>query len=330
MIKNAQIVTIDADPREYLKDTGARGTPECVMSSSSLRLFAQCPARYIAGYNPPDSDAKDYGSLLDTLVLQPDTFKSRYAIKPHTYKDEKSGETKPWNGNSLVCKAWLKDHGEFQIVSNEEVNEALAARTRLEADEVIWAFLGASDRAVWLQAEWHDEKTGVVVPLKALLDLVPRLDTEFAKSIGDLKSTRNAAVIPWTKWCYTAGYYLQAAIYADLIVAAQPERDLTDFCFILSENYPPYQSGKRILSADFLELGRISYRRLLEAYSACLRAGKWPGYDDHDEATQGWSIVSPFPWMENEAIFAPKFDFDSQEAAPADEPPPSEIEDYRH
>jgi hypothetical protein len=324
MIKNSQIVCVDADPREYHQDQGERGTPEFIMSSSALRLFAQCPQRWKNNYNPPDSDAKDYGSLLDTLVLQPATFRHRYAVKPLTYKDEKSGETKPWNGNSLVCKAWLKDHEGFEIVSNDDVNEANAAKRGLDQDEVIKAFLDASERAVWLQAEWHDPKSGVVIPLKALIDLVPRIGTEFEKSIGDLKSTRNAALVPWTKWCYQAGYFLQSSFYLDLLQSAQADRDLQNFCFILSENYAPFQSGKRLLSHDFIELGRSAYRRLLEGYSACLKSGRWPGYDDHDEAAQGWSIVAPFPYMEGDTAFAPKFQFET------DEPPSAEIEDYRH
>lgn len=317
MIKNARILEIDADPKAYLTNPHPRGSREFVMSSSALRVFSQCPARWVKGYTPPDSDAKDYGSLLDTLVLQPHLFKKRYAIKPATYKDEKTGETKPWNGNSNVCKRWLQEHADFEVVHNDDVNMAQVAVKALESDEVIKAFLEASDRAVWLTGEWHDEKTGVVVPLKALLDLVPRLDTEFCKCAGDLKTTRNAAVIPWTRWAYSAGYYIQASFYVDLLTQAQPERDLTDFCFILSENYAPFQSAKRLLSADFIELGRNTYRKLLANYSACLKAGRWPGYDDHDETTQGWSIVSPLPWMEGEGMFEPKFELEDE--APTEE-----------
>jgi len=28
----------------------------------------------------------------------------------------------------------------------------------------------------------------------------------------------------------------------------------------------------------------------------------WPGYDDNDDAAQGWSIVAPEPWMQYEAL----------------------------
>lgn len=330
MIKNAFIVETDADPKTYHEQQSKipRGDVNFIMSSSALRVFGQCPSRWVAGYEPSSSASMEYGSLLDTIVLQPDLFQNRYAIKPLTYnavdtKGRPTGEVKDWNGNSNVCKKWLEDHKHLEVTTEDEAKEALAARRMLESDEVIKAFLDASDRAVWLQAEWHDEKTGLVIPLKALLDLVPRLDSEFAKSVGDLKSTRNAAVIPWTKWCFSAGYHIQAALYWDILAAAEPKRDITDFCFILSENYSPYQTGKRLLAGDFVELGRSTYQKLIKGYCACLAAGKWPGYDDHDETTQGWSIVAPMPWMEGESLFAPKFEFESEEpsASPNELPP---------
>jgi hypothetical protein len=332
VIKNSQIVEINADPNDYHNylTRFPRGSKEFIMSSSGLRVFHQCPARWVAGYEPKSSEAKEYGSLLDMIVLQPELFKERYAVRPLTYKavDAKgrpTGEIKDWNGNSKVCQKWLDDHKDFEITTESDTKEALTARRALEADETIARFLEASDRAVWLSAEWHDPKTGLVVPLKALLDLVPRLDSEFAKSVGDLKSSRNAAVIPWTKWCFQAGYHIQAALYMDMLMAAQPQRDLCDFCFILSENYPPFQPGKRILDSKFLEMGRATYRGLLTGYCACLEAGKWPGYDDHDETTQGWSIVAPLPYMEGESLFSPKFEFGTEEPPPeGDEPPPED------
>lgn len=327
MIKNAQVVETNADPKHYHEylSRHKRGDANFVMSSSALRVFGQCPDRWLNGYEPKSSDAKEYGSLLDTIVLQPHLFQKRYAIRPLTYKavDTKgrpTGEVKDWNGNSKVCQQWLEDHKHLEITTEDEVKEATAAKRLLDADEVIRAFLECSDRAVWLTAEWHDEETKLVVPIKGLIDLVPRLDTEFAKSIADLKSTRNAAIMPWTKWCYQAGYHIQAALYWDMMVSAQPERDLCSFCFILSENYPPFQSGKRLLAGDFVDLGRSTYRKLLKGYCACLASGKWPGYDDHDEAAQGWSIISPLPWMETETMFAPKYEMPESEEEPVPYP----------
>ncbi len=253
-------------------------------------------------------------------MLTPEQFESRYAIKPATYPDRKTGEKKPWNMNATFCREWAEEQGGREIISAGDLQEADAAIRSLRRDDIITDFLAASDCQVLLQGEYV-AANGIIVPVRCLMDFVPRSDSEFFKSLGDLKTTRNAAPMPWQRWCYQAGYYIQAAFDTDLYVAATGE-DRNTWCFVLVENYEPYQTGKRILSQDFLELGRAEYRQHLENYAACLKAGKWPGYDDSDESVDGWSIVAPEPFMTMRAQFAPKLDFgDAPEEALADDVP---------
>jgi hypothetical protein len=148
---------------------------------------------------------------------------------------------------------------------------------------------------------------------------VPRADTEFSSCLGDLKSTRSAALIPWARHCYDMGYYIQAAFNTDLYVAATGE-DRNTFCFILSENYEPFEPARRMLSQDFLTLGRAEYRRLLGLYAKCLKSNHWPSYDDTDEAIQGWSVVEAEPWMASKEQFAPVFEMagEAPELCPED------------
>jgi hypothetical protein len=289
------------------------------MSSSALREFARCPSRWVGGYEPPDSEAKQYGSLLDCLALTPDQFDDRYAVRPATYPDSKTGEPKPWNANSNWCKAWIEEQEGAEIVSPGELDEAQLAVKRLRSDEIIASFLDDSDKQVWVAGLWKDEATGIIVPVKCLIDLVPRADTVFAKCLGDLKTTRNAALMPWQRWCYSAGYHIQAAFNNALYCAATGE-DRTDFCFIVQENYPPFQTGKRLLSQDFMALGLAAVSRALADYCQCLKAGKWPGYDDTDEAVQSWSVVAPEPWMASHEQFAPHLNFGETEPGTAAAP----------
>lgn len=313
MIKNAKIAGTSVNPEDYHVKTTERGNLRFPVSSSTLREFATCPARWIGGYEPPDSESKAWGSLLDAMLLTPRQFKQRYAVKPATYKNEK-GEEKPWNGNSNVCKQWLSDHADKVVVSGEDEHNAERAIIAMRTDSIIADFLDASDVQVMVTAEWHDEKTGLIVPLRCLIDLVPRNDSEFCKCLADLKTTRNAALMPWQRWCFTAGYHIQAAFNRAMYCAAMPDEDRNTFCFILQENYSPWQTGKRMLSQDFLTLGTADYTRLMENYCQCLKTNKWPSYDDTDEAIQGsWSLVSPEPWMAAHAEFAPKMSFGNEQ-----------------
>jgi exodeoxyribonuclease VIII len=308
VIKNAKIVSKGRTPDSYHEQTAKRGTPEFIMSSSSLRAFAECPQKWFNGFEFADSKATKWGRLLDVCLLTPDEFPNLYAVRPPTYKDAKTGEEKPWNANSNVCKAWIEEQGEREIVGDGELEKVRQAIARIRSDEIIAAWCAACDTQVLVEAEWHDKPTGLVIPVRCLIDFVPRNDTEFAKCVGDLKTTCNAKPQAWQRWCYTAGYHIQGAFNLDMIAAATGE-DRNTFCFILSESFEPWQTGKRMLSEDFKELGRAEYTKHLRNYAQCVKSGRWPGYDDTDEAIQSWSIVSPEPWMNSAAMFAPNYSF---------------------
>lgn len=310
---NAKIVGKSVNPLDYFKPEGERGTADFVMSVSALKNFGQSPSRFLAGYCPPDSEAKEFGRLFDTMLLSSEQFTSRYAIQPQEYVNEK-GQKKPWSNNANVCREWVgsrKSEGK-EVVTKSEVEECIAARDRLFSDDILNSFLSSCDTQVWVRADWEDEATGLNIPFQALIDLVPRLETEWAKNLGDLKSTKNAAPVPWTRWCWQAGYHIQAAAYRDIYCAATQE-DRPSFVFLLVENFPPWEPGRRLMAQDFMDLGTAAYQRLLSGYCQCLKTGKYPAWDDSDESVQGWTLVAPTPWMATEEQFAPHFNFEETE-----------------
>jgi len=314
MFKNCKIAGVRVNSDSYHSNKAPRGTPEYVMSPSSIKAFAGCPSRWKAGYEPPDSDAKQFGNLVDCLVLTPEQFDSRYAVMPSTYKDAKTGEEKPWNGNSNVCKEWLGEHDGLEIVSRDGLAEAQGAVRRLGEDETLTTFLGASQRQVHVTGEWHD-KSGVIVPVQCLIDCVPKKDSEFQKCLGDLKTTRNAAQPAFSRWCYTASYHIQAAFDLALYTAATGE-DRTDWVFLLVENYAPWETGRRLLGQDLLQIGTQTYEHALSKYARCLKSGVWAGYDLPEE----FSIINAEPWMEFNAMEnALEFDQTNPQPPPNDD-----------
>ncbi len=318
MIVNAQIISRDTLAEDYFRNEVPRGHKDFPVSVSMLKQFGHCPQRWVSGYNSPESDAKDYGSLLDCRLLTPKQFDSRFAIKPATYVSDK-GEEKKWNANANACKEWADKQGDKLIISRKDLNDCDDAIARLKRDDAINSFLECSDRQVWLAAQWEDDETGLVVPIKCLIDLAPRPGTEFLKCLGDLKSTRSAQVMAFQRDCYKFGYFIQGKFYADVFNALPPSEncgespDKNTFCFIIQESIEPFQPGKRMLSEDFMTLGQAEYTRLIQSYCKCLKTGKWPGYDDTDEAVQGWSVIQAEPWMANQSQFAPKFQFEQMQ-----------------
>lgn len=340
-LRNCKVVGKEVNPVGYHNTLHARGTIEHPMSSSSLREFGKCPLRWLRGYNPPDSKPKDYGSVLDCLLLTPKQFEARYVVQPATYeskgmecpecgsvtKSKKCAKcnvqrrevtvTEEWTNQSTTCNAWTKaqlDAGR-KIVTQDTVEDCAAAIARVQQDEILSSFIDASDKQVLIKGEWHDPKTGLKIPVQCLIDLAPREDTEFAACLGDFKSARTAALMAFQRDAFKFGYHVQAAFDFALWNAATGQERNT-WCFVLQESFEPWQTGRRMLSQDFLTLGVAEYTRLLQNYCACLKSGKWPSYEDTDEGNvQGWSLVDAEPFMAERAAFAPKFDF----TEPADE-----------
>ena len=345
MFKNAVKVSVGADAETYHTQTAERGSREFVMSSSALRaVFAKCPDAWRSGWSLPESASFEYGSLFDCLVLTPELFQARYIVQPSTYKAAGAKkadpeEDKPWNNNATFCRDWKaaqKAAGKI-VVSNSELAEAQTAARRLFADEQIKTFLDACEKQVWIKAEWHDEATGLIIPVQCLIDLAEKEVPLTEQSIGDLKTTKNAALLPWARWARFAGYDVQAAWNLDLFNAATG-RDLKTFRFVLSESEAPYQPARRYMTQDggdpemdegsSLVSGRRQYKKMLADYCRSLKNGFWPGYDDTDESSSsGWSVVPTDPYEEQRRMFAPKFSF-GDEPSEAEEPKQSLEDDY--
>lgn len=294
---NARIIQIGADPEEYHAKPFNRGDKRFVMTRSELTTFARNPQGWLRGYEDEETRSTEFGSLVDCIALTPDQFFARFAIAPETYTNKK-GEQSAWRNDKRVAEVaeWLEENEGKTIVKRDVNAGAHAAVERLKGDERIAALLACSDTQVFVTGEYHDQDTGLVINVKALLDLVPKVGSPYQKCLGDLKTARNAAPGAWARVCFEQGYGIQAAFYSDLYVAATNE-DRTDWLHIIVENEPPYEVARRLISAEFVQYGRDQYFAALRAYCQCLSRNFWPGYDDVGETWNGWRWVQPEPWM---------------------------------
>lgn len=320
--QNAKIVATGADSFTYHEPHAERGSRDYVVSSSSLRaVFAKCPQAWVKGWTLPASDSLEYGSLFDCIVLTPELFSQRYAVTPDTYPS-KDGD-KPWNWNATFCKDWRtqQESAGKSVVSKKDMAEAQAAKDVLLQNESIKAFIESSDKQVWVTGEWVDEGTGLVVPVQCLIDLVEREVPLTRQRIGDLKTTKNAAPLAWSRWARFAGYDVQAAWNLDLFNAATG-RAIEIFEFVLSESEFPYVTGRRVAidrqsgdpegdEGSAIVSGRRQYRRTMSDYCRFVKTGFWPGYDDTDESSGGATELRSDPYEEQRRMFAPRFQVES-------------------
>ncbi len=322
MFTHAKLVTADADVENYHAQDAKPGEDAYVMSAGTLRDFASCPARWIAGYRTGDSQGSKLRKLILTHALAPQRFARQYAVRPDTYQARvmkcpecgsesdakvcrKCGLTrlsqiveKPWAGGADFCRKWTEtaeSRGQA-IVRTEDNSEARSAVARLANDPACQSYREASDVLVWLAAEWKDPTTGLSIPVRTLIPYVPRPGSQYDNSLAALKTTRDAAHGPWRRQCFYGLYHMRAAWCLDLYAAATG-LPRPCFYFLLVEAMDPWETGRRSLSPTFLQLGRRTYETMLAQYAACLSTRTWPSYDLAAPDHTAFSAVETEPWM---------------------------------
>lgn len=300
----AWIVGRDVAPSEYHNPASKsnRGDAGFVMSRSELMEFSHCPRRWINGFVSKESTSTQYGTLMDCLFTQPGSFETRFQIEPETYPSDTKSQIvqKPWTYQANFCKKWRDEvlaEGRTPV-SPEDVAEAKQAIAVLRADETIASLADESATQVFVLAEYNDADTGLTIPVKALIDLVPPVDGPFGKTLIDFKTAASAAHGPWKRAVFDHSYHVQAALYLDAYCAATGEERI-DWFFIISENYKPWEIGKRMLSAEFVNLGRVRYTDALERYCRCLKTGVFPSYDTDPMGLSyhGFNLCDIDAWM---------------------------------
>lgn len=295
--KNA--VTHKVKSAEYHKLGADRkpGDPLKIMSRSELFKFGECPSRWFHGIEDTTTDAMRFGSVVDCLVVNRADFDEHFVVSPETYPctpTKADGRTeKPWNYQATYCKEWRTDQEArgLECITHPMMKQAQTAVMRLDAHHKIPGILNVCARSVQILVEWHDEETGLVVPIKCLLDLLPDPKSGVGDTIYDFKTTNDASSRRWTRRVYDDGLHYQAAIYLDAANAATGAK-YKQFGHIIQESYAPYEPTVRVLSSEFLSFGRGHYMGDLKHYCRCLANNRWPGLDE--------APVEPEPWMAKE------------------------------
>ena len=282
---------------DYRRQDAKRGDRDYCISRSDLVQILECPHRWRAGYQTKDTDAKDYGRLLDCLFLTPDRFDGLYAVPPPTCKDAKDN-LKDWDFRSAERQKWREQQHEGcrNVVTGAELAEARAALNALKQDYECTVLMDDAQTQVMVCGIWEDD--GIEIPIRGLIDIVPsKYNSAFRGCLADFKTCAYAGPDGWPRTVKKYGYHIQAALYLDLFCAATGE-DRTEWLHLCQENYWPFEIGRREMSQRFLDLGRFEYRHALRVYADCIREDFWPQYDDSTPNVRpGWTLTEPEEWM---------------------------------
>lgn len=291
--QNCKIIGSDIDVETYLRQEPDvnKGDPKFVMQRSELIRFFDNPNKWLKSSN---DGGNKFGELLDCILLTPEKFEKQFAVAPKEYACEPTKkdprEFKPWNFQATVCKDWreeMESRG-LKVVKSNEIDEVRSAEKIFLENPFCADLLAASDKQVMVVGEYHDHKTGIVVPVKSLLDFAPRKDSQFKNVLGDLKTTESAKPSKFEWSIFNYGYDAQAYLNMELFnQATGEERDTWQF--LIQENTAPFHCPERQpwLTADFLQIGMMKVLNALEYYSWCIANDSWPGYPTENRMAFG-------------------------------------------
>lgn len=296
--RNCKIVGTNISPEVYLRQDpkAERGNSLYVLSRSDLMKFLPCHRKWKNGIPEKDSTSLEWGNLVDCAILQPSSFEQRYCVAPEMYprtptKADPRTEGK-WTRAATYCNEWEaeKKKDGFEVIKKDEFDEVKGALTVFYKNEFAVAFTRASLRQVFIIGEYFDEATGVIIPVKCLLDLQPdkalieTLEprrTSWLRYLGDYKSGKSAAPKAFESSIFEYGYDVQAYMSLQMFNNATGEhRD--SWQFLVQENNEPYEmpdvQPAIYDGGSFMELGQARCLHALRSYAQCVKTGKWPSY----------------------------------------------------
>jgi exodeoxyribonuclease VIII len=207
-----------------------------------------------------DSPALRFGRALHVAVLEPDVFRTMYAVAPDVDRRTKEGKK--------IYADWVEEHADAELLSDSDMEQIQSMVAAVQAHPFAAKLFSAGDSEVSIR--WDDPEYGC--PCKA------RLDHWAGGMVADLKTCQDARDEAFAKSFYRYGYYMQAPFYLDALTLATGKQ-CGPFLFVAIEKEPPHGIQVHEVPKDELDYGRQEYKRLLAIYAECVRNDSWPGYE---------------------------------------------------
>lgn len=250
------------------------------LSKHALDAIADSPEKYkaeIDGKIPrSETPSMRIGSALHCLVLEPESFDSRYAVKPEDInRRTKAGkeEFEAWEAQNLGKTILTGD----EMATVRAMSDAL--KSHAQASALLFKTKGMNELTVLFRHPMFD-----CVECKSRIDrLIPSHGL-----IIDLKTCSSASPTAITRAVQDYRYDVQGEFYKDAVAIANnacgrfkfPENELT-FALICVENKAPYSVAVYLLSR-WTDLARSSMFQDLGTYLSCRNSGEWRGYGVED------------------------------------------------
>lgn len=261
-------------------------------SSSQLKyMTSKTPNHFRARYidktinEKEESNALILGSLVHCLALTPKEYEREFALIPKI-----DGRTK--EGKELTAK-WAMENAGKMAVTEEALEKAKRMVDSLMSKSFIRRYLEVSFNEVSLF--WQCPYSNL--PLRA------RIDAMTGDSFAELKTTRSASPLEFSKQLDNLHYDLSARHYQTGIQEVL-KMDVDNFYFFCVENEEPYTSQYYQVPEVFWEVAQAKWTQAVAKIESGVKNKVWPGYFDDEGAPPeicqpAWTIkqyVQPTPY----------------------------------
>jgi hypothetical protein len=248
------------------------------LSNSGLRDFARSPFHYHALHiNPlrppsPTRAGQLEGNLAHCMILEPDTFASRYAVGP--VDDKRLKAWRDWEDKQPASLTLIKP-------CQYEVAQAQALAVRSIPDVAAMLARGKAE----VSAYWIDEATGV--PCRCRPDWTHPCGTEDDPAVVllDVKTYSDASPPAFAQQIARKGYHHQDAWYSTGYAKAAGVKVL-GFVFVAVEDSWPFGACAFTLTEEERAAAAVENAALVQRFAECQRTDTWPPYSTGIEIVQ--------------------------------------------
>lgn len=239
------------------------------LSSSKLGdiLPPYCPEYYwykhLSGeYIKPQTEAFTLGSVVHTLVFEPEKFNSQfYVVNEIPKRNTTLGKT-AYEGMVANAQGRL-------ILERSEYNTAYKMMMAVQTHKMWIAVKGNNTGCIEDSLAWYDDESGVL--------LRSRPDFYTDEIIIDLKTTKDSSPHAFSKSVLEYGYHRQAAMAIDGLTKLTGREYKSVILFVVDKN-PPHFTRCYVIKDSAVEQGRYEYKYAARKFADCMNTQVWDGY----------------------------------------------------
>lgn len=237
------------------------------LSSSSLKYMERSArhfrAFHIEGIKKEPTDAMEFGTMVHSIVLEPQTFLDRYIITPDFNLATKLGKAQH--------EAWQHENRNKNMVQQGRMDSLLAMVDSLTSNPMVVKLLKGSANEV--SGYYRDPVTGLKCRIR------PDSMNKNFRVLTDVKKARDASPEGFFRAIDEYRYDLQIAFYWNgikEITGVGPDIS----CFLAVEEEYPHACAIHEVPEALLATGSHQYRFFLDRIADCIARNRWPSYND--------------------------------------------------